>query len=120
MSPLKVYQLTAAKDPSGFGTVAFTDGVHMGHYSRFLQFFKSLEDNETRVKSWLENVRRPNTKISACIESGEVYDYVDQLKAVMEDMSMMLHKSRSLSNGTNFSCAVSDPCSGPPLFVDPE
>ncbi|KAH7705785.1 hypothetical protein AAVH_27007 [Aphelenchoides avenae] len=59
---------------------------------RFFRSFKSLEGNETRVKSWLEKIRHPNSHLSVCDEGGDVFDYIDQLKALMQDMSMILDK----------------------------
>lgn len=78
--------------------MALTDGIHMYYYRRFFHVFKTLEGNETRVKTWLEEIRRPKRQRSwattACLEAGEVYDYIDQLKALMQDTSMMLRKSK--------------------------
>ncbi|KAH7697486.1 hypothetical protein AAVH_35431 [Aphelenchoides avenae] len=85
--------LTPPDDPSESRAVTSIDDVHMGYHRRFFQAFKRLEGNETSVKSWLEKLRHSNSHLSACVEGGEVYYYIDQLKALMQDMSMILDKT---------------------------
>lgn len=96
--------LTPPEDPSASQVVKSTDDVHIGYYRGFFRAFERLEGNETSVKSWLKEFRHANSHLSTCVEGGDVYDYIDQLKALMLDMSMILGKGTLLFEQQNFEC----------------
>lgn len=68
-----------------FKAIVVRDGLYMDYFRRFFDTVEGFARNESTVKAWL---------LRASLFDDVQRVYVDQLKALVQDMSMMLDKGR--------------------------